>query len=88
MTKYTIMVDGMQCGMCEAHINDTIRKNFSVKKVSSSDRKKQTIVIALNSIEEQKLREVINHTGYTVQSITQKPYQKKRFSIFKNRFIK
>ena len=34
MTKYTVKVDGMQCGMCEAHVNDTVRKAFpNVKKV-------------------------------------------------------
>lgn len=79
MIKYTIMVDGMQCGMCEAHVNDTIRKNFPVKKVSSSHRKKQTIIVTSASIEEQELRDVINHTGYTVLSITQEPYEKKGF---------
>lgn len=32
MLKFAVKVDGMQCGMCEAHINDTIRKMFQVKK--------------------------------------------------------
>ena len=36
MVKFTLGVEGMACGMCESHINDEIRKNLKVKKVSSS----------------------------------------------------
>ena len=36
MVKTVLKVDGMMCGMCEAHMNDLIRKNFKVKKVTSS----------------------------------------------------
>ena len=36
MVKLTLEVDGMACGMCESHVNDTVRKNFKVKKVTSS----------------------------------------------------
>ena len=32
MVKITLKIDGMACGMCESHVNDTIRKNFAVKK--------------------------------------------------------
>ena len=39
MQKITLEIDGMMCGMCESHINDAIRKAFSVKKVSSSHSK-------------------------------------------------
>ena len=35
MTKYTLVVDGMMCGMCESHVNDAVRKAFPVKKVTS-----------------------------------------------------
>ena len=33
MIQTTLKIDGMMCGMCESHINDAIRKDFSVKKV-------------------------------------------------------
>ena len=39
MIKTTLKIDGMMCGMCEAHMNDVIRKNFKVKKVTSSAKK-------------------------------------------------
>ncbi len=35
MVKITLEVEGMACGMCEAHVNDAIRKAFPVKKVTS-----------------------------------------------------
>ena len=57
MTKYTLVVDGMMCGMCESHVNDAVRKAFPVKKVTSSHSRKPT--------------------GYTVQSVSCEPYEKK-----------
>ena len=32
MVKMILDVDGMACGMCEAHVNDAVRKGFQVKK--------------------------------------------------------
>ena len=45
MYQTTVGVDGMMCGMCEAHVNDAVRKAFPVKKVTSSRSKKETTVI-------------------------------------------
>ena len=45
MFKITVDVDGMQCGMCENHVNEAVRGAFPVKKVSSSHSKKQTVII-------------------------------------------
>ena len=45
MYRITVNVDGMACGMCEAHVNDAVRKAFDVKKVSSSHSKKQTVIV-------------------------------------------
>ena len=46
MIKITATVEGMACGMCEAHINDAVRQNFKVKKVSSSHSKGKTEILA------------------------------------------
>ena len=56
MTKYTLVVDGMMCGMCESHVNDAVRKAFPVKKVTSSHSRKQTVVVAEEPIDEARLR--------------------------------
>ena len=40
MIKTTLKIDGMMCGMCEAHMNDVIRKNFKVKKRRNGDHQR------------------------------------------------
>lgn len=79
MTKYTLSIDGMACNMCEAHINEAIRNHFKVKKVTSSYKKKETIILSEEEISEEKLQEVINATGYTFVSMHKEPYVKKGF---------
>ena len=64
MFKITVDVDGMQCGMCENHVNEAVRGAFPVKKVSSSHSKKQTVIITEQDIDEQELKAVIDGTGY------------------------
>lgn len=84
MIKITVGVEGMACGMCEAHINEAVRNAFSVKKVTSSHTKKQTVVIAEDDIDEQKLRDVIAKSGYEAVSVNREPYEKKGlFSAFR-----
>lgn len=56
MVKTTLGIDGMMCGMCESHMNDAIRNNFDVKKVTSSHSKKQTEVISEEALDEGKLK--------------------------------
>lgn len=78
MLKITVGVEGMACGMCEAHINDAVRREFAVKKVQSSHRKKETIIITENEISEQSLKKIIADAGYNVVSVSSEPYEKKR----------
>ena len=54
MIKTTIGIAGMMCGMCESHINDVIRREFKVKKVSSSHTKGIAEIISENEIDEEK----------------------------------
>ncbi len=77
MYKITANVEGMACGMCEAHINDAVRNAFKVKKVTSSHTKKQTVIISENEISEQELKDVITKAGYDAMSVTSEPYEKK-----------
>lgn len=77
MLKITLNVEGMACGMCESHVNDTIRKNFEVKKVTSSHKKGITEIIAENPLDEEAVKKAVNETGYQVLSINTEPYVKK-----------
>lgn len=83
MTKYILGIEGMMCGHCEAHMNDAVRNNFSVKKVESSHTKKQCVIIS-DDIDEEKLKKVVAETGYELKSISKEPYEKKGlFAKFK-----
>lgn len=79
MTKTTLEVDGMMCGMCESHVNEAIRKALDVKKVSSSHSKGRTEIIS------EKVKEAVNATGYQVLSVKSEPYEKKGFSLFRKK---
>jgi len=76
MIRTTVKVDGMMCGMCEAHVNDAVRRAFSVKKVASSHRKGETVILSEEAPDPQKLRQVIDATGYRALDITSVPYIK------------
>lgn len=85
MEKITVKIDGMMCGMCESHVNESIRNAFSVKKVTSSQAKGETIILTEKDLDEKKLKETIDKTGYQLLSISKSPYGKKKglFSFLK-----
>lgn len=82
MIKTTIKVSGMACSMCEAHINDAVRENFPVEKVSSSHSRGETVIISKAPLDENSLRAVIDATGYTAGEISTAPYEKKGLFSF------
>nr|WP_318684372.1 heavy-metal-associated domain-containing protein [uncultured Acetatifactor sp.] len=82
MTKTVLEIEGMACGMCEAHVNDEVRKVFSVKRVSSSHSRGRTEILSEAPLDERKLREAIDAAGYKVLSVKTESYEKKSFSLF------
>ena len=79
MKKITVAGGGMMCGMCESHMNDEIRKAFSVSKVTSSHKKGQVVIIAEEDIDDTKINEVITQTGYTFLGSSHEEHEKKRW---------
>lgn len=82
MIQTTVKVKGMACSMCEAHINDAIRRTFSVEKVSSSHSKGETVILSKEPLDENLLRTVIDTTGYTAGDIKTELYEKKGLFAF------
>ena len=82
MTKTTLNIEGMMCGMCEAHVNEAIRKAFQVDKVSSSHSKNQTEIISKEPLDEELIKTTIAATGYELKGIHSEPYEKKGFKLF------
>lgn len=78
MWKYTVEVNGMMCGMCEAHVNDVIRKTFNVKKVTSSHAKGHTVIVTEQELDEVCLKKAIVGLGYEMGKVEKERYQKKR----------
>ena len=86
MIQTTLKINGMACGMCESHVNDAIRNAFSVKKVTSSHSKGETVILSEQPLDEALLRSTITATGYELQSVPSAPYEKK--SLFGSLFSK
>lgn len=84
MTKTTLKIDGMMCGMCESHVNDAIRNAFEVKKVTSSHSKGETVIISEEPLDNDRIEETIKSIGYTLKGIETEPYKKEGLlSMFK-----
>ena len=59
----------MQCGHCEANINDAIRNHFNVIKVSSNHTKGQVTIIANHDIDTDQIQNAIDESGYQYISL-------------------
>ena len=71
MNKITVKIEGMSCGMCEAHICDTIRKAFpKAKKVSASRKRGEATFLSDKPVDENALKRAIDETGYTFVSVS------------------
>ncbi len=78
MEKITVKIEGMMCGMCEAHIQDTIRTAFpSAKKVKASRAHGEATFLIEGGFDEAKLKKAVEDTGYTFVSASSEPYKKR-----------
>ena len=83
MLKTTLQIEGMACGMCEAHINEVIRKTVpEAKKVSASHKKGRAEFLTETAPDLERLRSAIAETGYTMISGESAPWEKKSFFGF------
>ncbi len=80
MTNYILRIEGMACGMCEAHICETIRRTCpEAKKVSASHGKGEATFLSERPVDENALRAAVDATGYRLVSVQSAPYEKKRW---------
>lgn len=75
LSEVIVSINGMMCGMCEAHIKDAIREQFpQAKGLSASHVKAQAIFYLPEGISKeavtQALHEGIDPLGYTVSDVT------------------
>jgi len=80
MFKTEVKIDGMMCGMCEAHIADAIRKAFpEAAKVSVSRGKGTATFLTKERKTDEIVKCIIEQTGYTFISSSCEPYEQKGF---------
>lgn len=66
LKQIVLKIDGMKCGECESHVNDIIRRNFKVKKVSSSHRTGEVKILSKEEINLQEIEEKLMSYGYKI----------------------
>lgn len=79
MNKYVLAIDGMGCGMCESHVEETIRKNINVIKVKASHLKNNLVVITEENLNEEDFKKMLDPTGYRITSFEKSFVVKKLF---------
>ena len=77
MVKTTLAIDGMMCAMCESHVNDAVRRAIPVRKVASSHKTGETVLLTEQPPDEAALRAAIEATGYRVLSCASAPCEKR-----------
>ena len=75
MTKTELKIDGMMCDMCEAHVNDAIRRALPVKKVRADHKKGTAEILSAEPLDQERLFAAVEETGYRVLGVTQSPYE-------------
>lgn len=84
MIRITVKVDGMMCGMCEAHVNDAIRKSLPIKKVTSNHKKKVTVILTEQDIPDDRMASAIKNSGYEFMGLTREEVKSGGlFSLFR-----
>lgn len=79
MVKTIVSIDGMMCPMCEAHVNDAIRRDFKVKKVTSSHKEKRTVIESESALDRDSLQKTVEDMGYTLLDVSVEEFEKKGF---------
>ncbi len=78
MIKTTVQIEGMRCGMCEAHVSDAIRRVIpSAKKVTASRSRGEASFLTEDPIDANALKTAIDATGYACLGVESAPFEKK-----------
>ena len=88
MKLYKLQLDGMACGMCEAHVNDAVRKNADKKisKLKSNHKTNITTFVSDDNLNIDKIVKEIKELGYRVLDYKINDYKQENF--FKKLFKK
>ena len=69
----TILVSGMMCGHCEAHVKEALEKIDGVRE-ATADHKKGQVVLKLSApVAESALKAAVEGAGYTFKGVAEDP---------------
>ena len=78
MIRTVLKIDGMMCGMCEAHVCEAIRKAVpAAKKVTASRSRKEASFLTEEAVDTDRLKAAVDATGYVFLGAESAPYEKK-----------
>lgn len=77
MVKITLAVEGMMCNKCEKHVNEAIKENFNVKKVTADHEVNSVEIIAAEEPDMEKVKAAVVEAGYTAGEYTVENIEKK-----------
>ncbi len=78
MIRTTLKIDGMMCGMCEAHVCDAIRRAVpTAQKVTASRSRKEASFLTGEAVDAEALKAAVDATGYTCLGVESAPYEKR-----------
>ena len=77
MTK-VITVEGMMCGMCEAHVAEALRKVPGVENAKADRSKKQATVTCGPEVSDEALLKAIADTGYDASDVREQAERSKK----------
>ena len=66
LKQIIIKIDGMKCGECESHVNDIIRRNFKINKVSSSHRTGEVKILTIEELNVKDIENKLMSYGYKI----------------------
>ncbi len=79
MNKIILKINGMKCGMCEAHVNNLFRTKLNIKKIKSNHIKNETLIFTNLEISDDSLKNALENSGYTIESIEREDAKKTIF---------
>jgi len=79
MNKIILKINGMKCGMCEAHVNNLFRTKLNIKKIKSSHIKNETLIFTNLEISDDSLKNALENSGYKIESIKREDAKKTIF---------
>ena len=69
----TILVSGMMCGHCEAHVKEALEKIDGVREATADHGKGQVVLKLSAPVDESALKAAVEGAGYTFKGIAEDP---------------